>query len=106
MSKTNSDVPLEVFQKACIRYAHRYQLSVADDWPGLSPLLQEMFEGMRYIDVIRPFVCDDRFFRGMSWAQLNIKYQIPVSTIWRMAGCCGCKSPSENGKGNGVHPSI
>lgn len=90
----SNGVPEEVFQKACIRYAHRYKLTMVDDWSDLEGHLKEMFQTMRYTDIVRPFICDDRWQRQMSWLQLSIKYNIPVSTIWRMAGCCNGKSIS------------
>lgn len=93
-----NDVPEIVFKKACIRFALHFKLTEADEWDCLSNELRAMFETLEYKAVIKAFICDDRNLGQMSWAQLEIKYGLPQTTIWRMAqDCCG-GNPSDIGK--------
>lgn len=97
-------ISTELFQKAAIRYANRYKLTTADAWPDIETHIAEMLEGLRYVDLVRPFVCDDRFKRSMSWSQLSIKYALPVTTVWRLATCCTGTYPSETGRDSDTLP--
>lgn len=98
------NIPNELFQKAAVRYAHRYQLTTADTWDDMEVHLTEMLQGLRYVDLVRPFVCDDRHRRNMSWKQLSVKYSLPGTTIWRLAECCSRTYPSNLGKDSSKPP--
>jgi hypothetical protein len=74
----------ERFEKMAVLLANHLELSNAQLFAELPVKIQEMFNGLRYIDIVLPLMQRDREKYGLSFRQLEIKYGVTKSTIHRL----------------------
>ena len=70
----------ERFETMAVRLANHLQMSMADSYDHLPPLVRSHFESLRYCDIIKPLIIRDNA-NGQTVRQLAIKYGLSPTAI-------------------------
>lgn len=73
----------ERFEIMAVRLAKHLQISSAETFSDLPMEAKSAFNGMEYIDIVRPLIISDKS-KGLSCRQLEVKYGVPKSTVSRI----------------------
>lgn len=72
------------FEKMAVLHANHFELSSVDLFDKLPVDLKDHFNKLKYIEVVKPLILNDRYRSGLSFRQLCIKYGVSKSHIHRI----------------------